>query len=44
VRLAREPVRAGAYGERGRAKAQRHAWPVVARELLGLYRSVGVRG
>jgi phosphatidylinositol alpha-mannosyltransferase len=44
VRLAREPVRAGAYGERGRAKAQRHAWPIVARELLGLYRSVGVRG
>jgi len=44
VRLAREPVRAAAYGERGRATAQRHAWPVVARELLGLYRTVGVRG
>jgi phosphatidylinositol alpha-mannosyltransferase len=44
VRLAREPVRAAAYGERGRATAQRHAWPVVTRELLGLYRAVGVRG
>jgi phosphatidylinositol alpha-mannosyltransferase len=44
VRLAREPVRAAAYGERGRATAQQHAWPVVAREILGLYRAVGVRG
>jgi phosphatidylinositol alpha-mannosyltransferase len=44
VRLAREPVRAAAYGERGRMTAQRHAWPAVAREILGLYRSVGVRG
>jgi phosphatidyl-myo-inositol alpha-mannosyltransferase len=44
VRLAREPVRAAAYGERGRLSAQRHAWPSVAREVLGLYRSIGVRG
>lgn len=44
VRLAREPVRAAAYGERGRATAQQHAWPVVTREILGLYRAVGVRG
>jgi phosphatidylinositol alpha-mannosyltransferase len=44
VRLAREPVRAAAYGERGRITAQRHAWPVVTREILGLYRTVGVRG
>jgi phosphatidylinositol alpha-mannosyltransferase len=44
VRLSREPVRAAAYGERGRLVAQRHAWPAVAREVLGLYRSVGARG
>jgi phosphatidylinositol alpha-mannosyltransferase len=44
VRIAREPTRAAAYGERGRATAQRHAWPVVARELLGIYRSVGALG
>jgi phosphatidylinositol alpha-mannosyltransferase len=44
VRLSREPVRAAAYGERGRMAAQRHAWPSVAREVLGLYRSIGVRG
>ncbi len=41
VRLSREPVRAAAYGERGRGTAQRHAWPTVAREILGIYRSVG---
>ncbi len=44
VRLSREPVRAAAYGERGRLVAQRHAWPSVAREVLGLYRSIGARG
>jgi phosphatidylinositol alpha-mannosyltransferase len=44
VRLSREPVRSAAYGERGRITAQRHAWPAVAREMLGLYRSIGVRG
>jgi phosphatidylinositol alpha-mannosyltransferase len=44
VRLSREPVRSAAYGERGRLTAQRHAWPSVAREILGLYRSIGVRG
>jgi phosphatidylinositol alpha-mannosyltransferase len=44
VRLSRESVRASAYGERGRATAQRHAWPSVAREVLGLYRQIGVRG
>ena len=44
VRLSREPARAAAYGERGRMAAQRHAWPSIAREVLGLYRSVGVRG
>jgi phosphatidylinositol alpha-mannosyltransferase len=44
VRLAREPTRAAAYGERGRATVQRYDWPVVTREILGLYRAVGVRG
>jgi len=44
VRISREPVRSAAYGERGRLTAQRHAWPSVAREVLGLYRSIGVRG
>lgn len=44
VRLGREPVRAAAYGERGRLTAQRYAWPTVAREILGLYRAIGVRG
>jgi phosphatidylinositol alpha-mannosyltransferase len=44
VRLSREPVRAAAYGERGRIRAQQHAWPSVAREVLGMYRSIGVRG
>lgn len=44
VRLSREPVRAAAYGERGRMAAQRHAWPQVAREMIGLYRALGARG
>ncbi len=44
VRLSREPVRAAAYGERGRMTAQRHAWPIVARELIGLYRTIGAAG
>ncbi len=44
VRISREPVRGAAYGERGRMTAQRHAWPTVAREVIGLYRSIGVRG
>jgi len=44
VRMSREPIRAGAYGERGRLTVQRYAWPAVAREVLGLYRSIGVRG
>jgi phosphatidylinositol alpha-mannosyltransferase len=44
VRLSREPVRAAAYGERGRMTAQRNAWPIVTRELLGIYRSIGAAG
>ncbi len=44
LRLAREPVRAQVYGERGAATAQRYAWPKIASEILGLYRSIGVAG
>ncbi|HYD39569.1 MAG TPA: glycosyltransferase family 4 protein [Anaeromyxobacter sp.] len=44
VRLGREPARGAAYGERGRNAVQRYAWPGVAREILNLYRSIGVRG
>ncbi len=44
ARMAREPARAALYGERGRLTAQRHAWPSVTREVLGLYRTLGVRG
>ncbi|BDG01654.1 glycosyltransferase family 4 protein [Anaeromyxobacter oryzae] len=44
VRMAREPLRGTTYGERGRLTAQRYDWAVVTREILGLYRSIGVRG
>jgi phosphatidylinositol alpha-mannosyltransferase len=44
VRLGREPARGVTYGERGRSGALRFAWPGVAREILNLYRSIGVRG
>lgn len=44
VRIARDPARAALYGERGRLTAQRHAWPSITREVLGLYRTLGVRG
>jgi len=44
VRLARDPARAAAYGERGRATAQRYAWPAVTRDILQVYRSIGVAG
>lgn len=44
LRLARDPPRRAAYGERGRKEARRLAWPGVAREILGVYRSIGVRG
>jgi phosphatidyl-myo-inositol alpha-mannosyltransferase len=43
-RLAREPLRAQAYSEHGRATAQHYAWPKVTAEVLGLYRAVGVEG
>jgi phosphatidylinositol alpha-mannosyltransferase len=44
LRMAREPQRAAAYADRGRLTAQRRAWPGVAREILGVYRAIGVRG
>jgi len=44
VRLAREPARAAAFGAAGRRTAQRYAWPAVAREVLGVYRAIGVAG
>jgi phosphatidylinositol alpha-mannosyltransferase len=44
VRLARDPAQAAAYGAAGRRTAQRYAWPTVAREILGVYRAVGVAG
>ncbi len=44
VRLAREPARAAAYAERGRATAQRYAWPAVTSQVLQVYRSIGVQG
>jgi hypothetical protein len=44
LRVAREPVRAAAYAERGHRTAQEYAWPTVARKVIGLYRSRGVDG
>jgi phosphatidylinositol alpha-mannosyltransferase len=44
LRFSREPARAAAYAERGRLTARRLAWSGVAREILGVYRSIGVRG
>ena len=44
LRLACDRDRAQAYGEHGKRTAQRFAWPRVAAEVLGLYRSIGVAG
>ncbi|HEX9243491.1 MAG TPA: glycosyltransferase family 4 protein [Anaeromyxobacter sp.] len=44
VRLARDPARAAGFGQAGRRTAQRYAWPAVTREVLGIYRSIGVTG
>jgi phosphatidylinositol alpha-mannosyltransferase len=44
VRLSRDPARAAAYGQAGRRTAQRYAWPAVTREILGVYRAIGVAG
>jgi phosphatidylinositol alpha-mannosyltransferase len=44
VRLARDPARAAGLGQAGRRTAQRYAWPAVTREVLGVYRSIGVMG
>jgi len=41
-RLAADPARARSLGEAGRATARRYAWPIVAAEVLALYRSIGV--
>jgi phosphatidylinositol alpha-mannosyltransferase len=44
VRVARDPARSAAFGQAGRRTAQRYAWPAVTREVLGVYRSIGVAG
>jgi phosphatidylinositol alpha-mannosyltransferase len=44
ARISREPARAATYAERGRLTARRLAWAGVAREVLGVYRAIGVRG
>jgi phosphatidylinositol alpha-mannosyltransferase len=44
VRLARDRALAAAYGEAGRRTARRYDWPIVARRVLSVYRSVGVEG
>jgi phosphatidylinositol alpha-mannosyltransferase len=44
VRLASDPARRARHAERGRVTAQAHSWPLVAREVLRLYRALGVRG
>jgi phosphatidyl-myo-inositol alpha-mannosyltransferase len=43
VRLARDPARAAAYGAAGLRTVARYDWRNVAREVLAVYRSVGVR-
>jgi phosphatidyl-myo-inositol alpha-mannosyltransferase len=43
VRLARDRPRAAAYGAAGLRTVARYDWGNVAREVLSLYRSVGVR-
>jgi phosphatidylinositol alpha-mannosyltransferase len=43
VRLARDPARAAAYGAAGLRNVARYDWRNVAREVLAVYRSVGVR-
>jgi phosphatidylinositol alpha-mannosyltransferase len=44
IRLAQEPIRGIAYGDRGRAAVQPYGWPGIAREIINLYRGIGVRG
>jgi phosphatidylinositol alpha-mannosyltransferase len=43
-RVAADPARAAAYGAAGRHTVQRYAWPAVAREVLAVYRDIGVAG
>jgi phosphatidylinositol alpha-mannosyltransferase len=40
VRMHREPARAQAYGEAGRRSVRRYAWPLVADEVLEVYRDL----
>jgi phosphatidyl-myo-inositol alpha-mannosyltransferase len=40
VRLHGDPARARAYGEAGRRSVRRYAWPVVADEVLEVYRDL----
>jgi phosphatidylinositol alpha-mannosyltransferase len=44
VRLARERALAAAYGTAGLRTVQRYDWRNVAREVLAVYRSIGVAG
>lgn len=44
VRIAQDRALAAAYAAAGRCTAQRYDWPVVARQVLGVYRSIGVPG
>ncbi len=44
LRLARDRSLGASYGLSGRRTALRYDWPVVAREILDVYRSVGVTG
>ncbi len=44
VRVAGDRTLAAAYGAAGRRTALRYDWPVVAKEVLGVYRSIGVPG
>jgi phosphatidylinositol alpha-mannosyltransferase len=41
-RLADEPLRGAAYAERGRKTAHEYAWPTVTRQVIDLYRRIGV--
>ncbi len=44
VRVARDRALAASYGRRGRRTALQYDWPVVAREVMDVYRCIGVAG
>ncbi len=44
VRLARDRALADSYGRAGRRTAVQYDWPVVAREVMDVYRCIGVAG